>query len=189
MTYQLKSEKLAYEYMLEQFKEIGNNEMVRKLEQAPVTMAGGTPDAYLKISDSAMHSLGIGTTHDMNSVIPGFFLPSLACRDYTIKEKVNMWLGKSHSGVSVLWSEMLSTDLTKQVTELDIPVYFFEGKYDYAVSYTEAKTYFVKLKTPVKGFYTFEQSAHSPIFEEPDKVQEIMLEDVLVGANNLADSK
>jgi pimeloyl-ACP methyl ester carboxylesterase len=102
MTYQLKSERLAYEYMLKEFTEDGNSEMVRKLEEAPVTMTGGTPDAYLALRDPAMHSLGIGTTHDMNSVITGIFLPSLACRDYTIKEKVNMWLGKSHSGVSLL---------------------------------------------------------------------------------------
>ena len=77
MSYQLKSERLAYEYMLQQFKENGNTKMVRKLEAAPVTMTGGTPDAYLALRDEAMHSLGIGTTHDMNSVITGIFLPSL----------------------------------------------------------------------------------------------------------------
>jgi len=180
MTYQLKSERLAYEYMLKVFKENGNDEMVRKLKASPVTMTGGTPDAYLKIRDTAMHSLGIGTTHDMHSVITGIFLPSLMCKDYTLKEKVNMWLGKSHSGVSVLWNEMLSTNLTTQVTELEIPVYFFEGIYDYTVSYTLAKDYFETLQAPIKGFYTFEQSAHSPIFEEPDKVRQIILEDVLV---------
>jgi pimeloyl-ACP methyl ester carboxylesterase len=189
MSYQLKSERLAYEYMLKKFKENGHSEMAQKLEEAPVTMTGGTPNAYLALRDEAMHSLGVGTTHDMNSIITGIFLPSLACRDYTIKEKFNMWLGKSHSGISVLWSAMLSTDLNKQVIELDIPVYFFEGIYDYTVSYAEAKAYFEKLKAPVKGFYTFEQSAHSPIFEEPDKVRQIIKEDVLAGANTLADPK
>ena len=78
MSYQLTSEKLAYEYMLQQFKENGNRAMVRKLEAAPVTMRDGTPHAYLAIRDKAMHSLGIGTTHDMKSVITGIFLPSLA---------------------------------------------------------------------------------------------------------------
>jgi hypothetical protein len=41
----------------------------------------------------------------------------------------------------------------------------------------------------MKGFYTFEQSAHSPIFEEPDKVLRIIKEDILAGVNNLADRK
>ncbi len=189
MSNQLKSERLAYEYMLQQFKKSGNTKMVRKLEEAPVTMTGGTPDAYLALRDEAMHSLGIGTTHDMNSVITGIFIPSLQSRDYTLREKVNMWRGKSRSGVSPLWDDMLSTDLSKEVTELSIPVYFFEGIYDYTCSYTLAKEYFDQLKAPIKGFYTFEQSAHSPLFEEPEKMRHILQEDVLAGMNNLADIK
>lgn len=84
---------------------------------------------------------------------------------------------------------MIDTDLSKQVPELDLPVYFFEGIYDYTCSYTEARSYFEKLKAPVKGFYTFEHSAHSPLFEEPEKVQKILQEDVLIGANSLAELK
>jgi pimeloyl-ACP methyl ester carboxylesterase len=189
MSNQLKSERLAYEYMLQQFKKSGNTKMVRKLEEAPVTMTGGTPDAYLALRDPAMHNLGIGTTHDMNSVITGVFLPSLTSREYTLGEKVNMWRGKANSGVAPLWDDILSTDLGKEVTELSIPVYFFEGIYDYTCSYTLAKAYFEQLKAPIKGFYTFEQSAHSPLFEEPEKMGHILQEDVLVGVNNLADTK
>jgi pimeloyl-ACP methyl ester carboxylesterase len=189
MSNQLISEKLAYEYMLDKFKENGNNEMVRKLEAAPVTLTDGTPDAYLAVRDQAMHSLGIGTTHDMNSVITGILFPSFTCRDYTLMEKVNMWRGKSQSGVSLLWDKMLSTDLNKQLPEIDLPIYFLDGVYDYTVSYTGAKSYFEKLKAPIKGFYTFKHSAHSPLFEEPEKMQKIMMEDVLTGSNNLADEK
>ncbi|MBK7201022.1 alpha/beta hydrolase [Candidatus Amarolinea dominans] len=189
MSNQLKSERLAYEYMLQRFKESGNTKMVRKLEEAPVTMTDGTPDAYRALRDPAMHSLGIGTTHDMNSVITGIFLPSLTSREYTLGEKVNMWRGKSRSGISIIWDKIISTDLSKQVLELDLPVYFFEGIYDYTCSYTEAKSYFEKLKAPVKGFYTFEQSAHSPLFEEPEKMGRILQEDVLAGTNSLADTE
>lgn len=186
---QLKSEVLAYEYMLAEFKENGNQKMVRKLEGSPVTMDGGTPDGYRSLRDVAMHSLGIGTTHDMKSVITGIFLPSLISREYTIKEKIAMWRGKSQSGISSLWDEMITMDLSEQVPELSIPVYFFEGIYDYTCSYTEARSYFEKIKAPVKGFYTFEYSAHSPIFEEPGKVQKIIQQDVLVGENNIAEFK
>jgi pimeloyl-ACP methyl ester carboxylesterase len=189
MSNQLKSEKLAYDYMLQQFKANGNTTMVRKLEAAPVTMTNGTPDAYRAVRDEAMHSLGIGTTHGMRSILSGIVLPSWQSRDYTLSEKVATWRAKAAAGVSIVWDTVLATDLTKQVPELKIPVYFFSGRYDYTVNYTLAKDYFEKLKAPVKGFYTFEQSAHSPIFEEPDKVRKIVLADVLVGANNLADAK
>jgi pimeloyl-ACP methyl ester carboxylesterase len=189
MTSQLKSEKLAYDYMLKQFEANGNTEMVRQLEAAPVTMTGGTPQAYLALRDGAMHSLGIGTTHDMKSILTGIFLPSLTFREYTLLEKVNMWRAKARSGVSILWDEGLATDMSQKVPELQLPVYFLEGIYDYTCSYTLAKEYFEQLMAPLKGFYTFENSAHSPIFEEPDKSQKILREDVLAGANNLADVK
>jgi len=189
MSNQLESERLAYEYMLERFQKNGNLEMVRKLEAAPVTMTDGTPDAYRALRDPAMHSLGIGTTHDMNSVLTGIFIPSLQSRDYTLSEKFNTWSAKANSGVALLWDDILATDLSKKVIEFDIPIYFFEGIHDYTCSYTLAKDYFEHIKAPIKGFYTFEQSAHSPLFEEPEKMGHILQEDVLVGVNNLADKK
>jgi pimeloyl-ACP methyl ester carboxylesterase len=188
MTDQLTSEQLAYEYMLEQFKEKGNKKMVRKLEAAPVTTANGTPAAYLALRDKAMHSLGIGTTHKMKTVITGMFLPSLTFREYTLSEKINLWRAKARSGVSVLWDTILVTDLTKQVPEIDIPVYFFHGIYDYTVSYPLAKSYLAQIKAPLKGFYTFNHSAHSPLFEEPVLVRKIIENDVLNGRNSLADN-
>jgi pimeloyl-ACP methyl ester carboxylesterase len=102
-------------------------------------------------------------------------------------EKINLWGSKARSGVSILWDRMLATDLSQQVTELDLPVYFFEGIYDYTCSYTLAKDYFEKLKAPLKGFYTFERSARSPMFEQPDKMNKILRQDVLAGGNSLAD--
>jgi len=184
---QLKSEKQACEYMLQNYREKGNTKMTRKLEAAPVTMTDGLAYGYRRLRDPAMHSLGIGTTHDMKSVVRGIFLPSLLSPCYTIREKVNMWRGKSRSGISMLWADILAADLSVKVPELKLPVYFFEGIYDYTCSYTEAKSYFEKLKAPIKGFYTFENSAHSPLFEEPEKMEHILAEDVLKGLNGLSD--
>jgi len=183
------SEKRAYDYMLKHLKEEGNKKMVRRLEAAPVTMTGGTPVQYLALRDEAMHSLGIGTMHNMRSIISGIFFLSWQFREYTLKEKTNLWRSKASTGVSVVWSKMLATDLSQTVPELNLPVYFFEGIYDYTCSYEEAKLYFQQLKAPVKGFYTFWESAHSPMFEEPSKVQRILRTDVMAGLANLADIK
>lgn len=188
MSNQLKSEKIAYDYMLEQFQKNGNTKMVKKLEGAPVT-ATHVPLEYQMIRDVAMHSLGIGTTHDMDSIVTGIVLPSWQSRDYTLSEKFKMWRGKAAGGISALWSEVMVTDLSREVTEFAIPIYFMEGVYDYTCVYSEAKAYFDVIHAPVKGFYTFEQSAHSPMFEEPEKVQKIIVNDILTGTNRLADVK
>ena len=187
VVHQLKSERLVYEYMLGRFKETGDSRMVRRLEAAPVTMTDGTPKAYLAVRDRAMHRLGVGTTHDMKSHLTGVFWPSLRSPQYTLAEKAKLWRGKLSSGPSVLWDEMLATDLAERVPELALPAYFFHGIYDYTVSYQLAKDYFERLKAPLKGFYSFDRSAHSPILEEPEKARRIMRQDVLAGANSLAD--
>lgn len=183
----LQSEKLAYDYMLDQFQAKGDSRMVRRLQAAPVSLEGGVPAGYRAVRDQAMHSLGVGTTRDMDSVITGLFLPSWFSRDYTFTEKVNLWRGKAQAGIATLWDTMIKTDLSQQVTELRIPVYFFSGVYDYTCNYSLSKAYFEKIHAPVKGFYTFDQSAHSPAFEEPARVQKILQEDVLAGTNHLAD--
>ncbi len=190
MANQLKSEKLAYDYMLQQFRQNGNTDMVKKLEAAPVTMEGGVPQEYVAmLRDQAMHMLGGGSMHNMNSVVTGIILPSFASPQYTLGEKINTWTGKSRSGVAALFGTMTSTDLSRTLPELTIPVYLLEGQYDLTCGYSVAKEYFAVLKAPVKGFYTFENSAHSPIFEEPERVQQILREDVLKGTNSLADEE
>lgn len=161
MTDQLKSESMAYEYMLKKYREAGNAKMVRKLEASPVT--DHIPNAYLKLRDPAMHRLGVGTTRSMHSVFSGIFTPSLTCKEYTIKEKYNLWRGKAQSGVHPLWDVIISTDVAKEVPKVNIPVYFFHGIYDYTVSYPLAKNYFNHLKAPLKGFYTFHHSSQSTV--------------------------
>jgi pimeloyl-ACP methyl ester carboxylesterase len=183
---QLESERLAYGYMLQRYRDEGNAKMVQRFEEAPIGDSAPLPDAYLRVRDVAMHELGVGTTHDMKSVVTGMLLRSLLNREYTVGEKIGLWRGKIFSG-SRLWNTQLSTDLTKKVTRLEIPVYFFHGVYDYTVSYPLAKSYYQRLEAPVKGFYTFKQSAHTPFFEEPEKMREIVRADILTGSKGLAD--
>ena len=184
---QLDSEKRAYTYMVKQFAAAGNGKMVAKLEAIPLSEMGTMPAAYRALRDEAMHSLGIGTTHTMTSVVSGIFMPVMLSRAYTLGEKISIWRGKWSAASINMWNDILATDLTAKVPKLVIPVYFISGIYDYTVSYALAKEYFGKLQAPVKGFYTFERSAHSPLFEEPDKFGRILRQDVLAGATSLAD--
>jgi pimeloyl-ACP methyl ester carboxylesterase len=185
--HQIQSEKLAYDYMLREYKKLGNKRMVEALQAAPVTLKGGVPRAYLAVRDRAMHELGIGTARDMHSIVAGLFLPSLSFRGYTLLEKLRYWRGKARNGVSVLWDRSLYVDISERVPALTIPVYFMAGVYDYTCNYHLSKRYFDKLRAPLKGFYTFQHSAHSPHLEEPAKMRLIVEHDVIAGTNSQAD--
>jgi pimeloyl-ACP methyl ester carboxylesterase len=136
--------------------------------------------------DNAMHGVGVGTTRDMKTIEWGVFFPSWFSKQLTLREKINLWRGKIYCA-SKLRNEVFSTDLRKKVTNLDLPIYFFSGKYDYTVNRNLSKAYLVELQAPVKGFYTFENSAHSPFFEEPEKVRQVFREDVMAGGTHLAE--
>lgn len=187
MADQLASEREAYEYMLARYRELGDDRMVRKLQAAPVT-AEGMPREYLFVRDTAMHRLGVGTTRDMRSILTGIVLPQLMSRDYTLAEKARTWRAKANAGVSILWDEIMTTNLTEKLPGVPLPVYFLQGAHDRTCCYDTAKAYLDRLEAPVKGFYTFEESAHSPMFEEPGKTMRILREDVLCGRSALADA-
>jgi pimeloyl-ACP methyl ester carboxylesterase len=188
MAWQIRSENEAYEYMLAQYRQRGNRGMVRKIEKSPISMTAPLPLSYMKLRDPLMHGLRVGTTHDMKSVITGIFFPVMGSPEYSFREKINIWRGKAFSR-RYLWDRMLMTDLAVEVPELKLPVYFCHGIYDYTITYKETKEYFQKLRAPLKGFYTFELSAHSPAYEEPQKMLHILREDVLAGTNRLADAR
>jgi len=49
------------------------------------------------------------------------------------------------------------------------------------------KEYFSKIDASLKGFYSFENSSHSPPYEEQRRFIELIVVDVLNGAVSLAD--
>lgn len=188
MSDQMLSEKLAYDYILNRYREKNNKKMIEYFEKIRFNDQNKIPMEYLKIRDDAMHELGIGTMRNMRNVITGLFLPSLYFSEYTLTEKYYLWAGKSKFGISQNWTAMSRTNLIETNYDFKIPVYFFHGIYDYTCSYELAKKYFNKINAPVKGFYTFDQSAHCPLFEEPEKMNRILVNDVMKLKADLADT-
>jgi pimeloyl-ACP methyl ester carboxylesterase len=187
ITHQLRSEQESHRYLMAAYEARADHRMVRRLQAAPVGDSVPLPAAYDALRDKAMHRIGVGTTHDMRSVVTGIFVPSWTSPDYTVREKLNLWRGKAASRRSGLWDAMLATDLTRIVPELSVPAYFLHGRYDHTVSYDLARAYARGLRAPRVGFYTFQHSAHSPAFEEPERTRRILREDVLRGRAALAD--
>lgn len=182
ITYQKESERMAYEYMLNYFSKTGDEKTFKKLKNNDYLS-----DGYDKVRDSVMHRSGIGTTHDMTSVVSGIFFPSLTNSEYTLGEKINLWRGKMLLNKNKQLK--MKKDLRETVTKLYVPTYFFSGAYDYTVNFKMSEEYLKRIEAPIKGFYLFKSSAHSPIFEEANKVEQIIKSDIFKNTNDLADTK
>ena len=190
ITRQAESEVLCYKYMVDQYLAKGNTRMVAELNKYPIPEDDSLVLPFFNsvLRDKAQHDLGVGTMHNMRSVIKDVFLAVWTCKAYTVREKFNIWISKfSFLKKTGLRSEIIRLDIPAQVPRLEIPVYFLSGKYDLTVNKDLSKEYLKTIEAPVKGFYTFNESAHSPMFEEPERLLEIMIKDVLKRSAGLAD--
>lgn len=190
ITRQADSERLAYRFMIDQYSSRGNSKIIKEFEKYPILESDSSllPFFNSALRDKSMHELGIGTMRTMKSIISGVFISVWTCKAYTIREKFNIWYSKfTLVNKAKFREQILKSDFTTLIPKLDVPVYFFSGKYDLTVNYDLSKEYLKKLDAPVKGFYTFYNSAHSPIFEEPNRFLEILTKDVLNQTTVLAD--
>jgi proline iminopeptidase len=80
---------------------------------------------------------------------------------------------------ALIWNEMLGVNFFKEVPEVQIPVYFFTGRYDYGTPYELTERYFKVLKAPYKEIVWFENSCHYPNLAEPEVFQNKLINVVL----------
>lgn len=117
--------------------------------------------------------------HDMRSVATGIFLPQMGSHCYSLPEKINYWKALMAMQKTKLDQEFRSLDLSETVKSVKIPVYFFSGEYDYTCPYPLVKKFYEALDAKEKKFYSFENSAHSPLWEENEKMIEILVNEIL----------
>ena len=181
-----RSERLAYTYMVEEFNKSNDKKMIRQLKKFTIDTSGDISMKYLAgVRSSGMNKLGIGVMRSMPSMLD-FVAIVLRFKGYTFFEKLKFAKGSSFS-LKCLCDCFLHMDLIEQVPSLQVPVYILQGMHDYQTSYVVAKDFVMVLKAPIKGFYTFENSAHSPCFEEPEKMCDILRTDVLQNQVSLSD--
>jgi pimeloyl-ACP methyl ester carboxylesterase len=189
MSDQRLSEKLSYDYIMDRYRDRPDRRRVYEaLAAEPVAERGPLPASYLRYRDYAMHDLSVGTMRGMRDIVTGIFIPSLLFTELTLGEKLGLWRAKAASGVSALWRGMTEVDLAKESARFEVPVYFMHGEMDYTVSHPLAKAYFDAIEAPDKAFFSFPNSAHSPIFEEPEACLRILKERVLPAARGSARS-
>jgi pimeloyl-ACP methyl ester carboxylesterase len=175
---QFESERIAYDYMLEQARETRDKNLEKALSRFSLVDENSLTMDYMAVRSTGMNKLGIGLMHD-DTTMGHMIFDVLTCRAYTFREKINWIIGSRYS-LEHHWAVVPAANLNNAIPVVEVPVFFIQGKYDYQVSTILAKQYFENLDAPYKQFYVFENSAHSPCFEEPEKFADIMKNDVLL---------
>jgi pimeloyl-ACP methyl ester carboxylesterase len=93
---------------------------------------------------------------------------------YSFMEKLRYMKGLEFSQTTV-GKEYLSINLFERIKKVDIPIYFLIGRMDYTTPFELVQKYFDFVQAPRKEIIWFEKSSHSPIFEEPDKFNDLVI--------------
>jgi pimeloyl-ACP methyl ester carboxylesterase len=182
---QPESEARSYATVLDRAKASGRDDAVRELE------ALGRPDrgryagglAGLGRQRKWVREFG-GAAYGRTNIQALWMLarPLLVFREYRLEDKLNYIPGEDYS-MSFLEESLLDDDLTQSATELEVPIFFLQGRHDLQTVFETTRDYFEVLRAPQKEFIVFENSAHLVPFEEPEKFLRVMVERVRPLAN------
>ena len=177
VTNELESEKLAYDYMLQHATEINDKTAIKKLKKFDRNSPDFPQLDYMMTTrTSLMNKYGIGMTRENISMV-ALLKELMLFKGYTFTEKINYLRGSlfslTHLGMS---DDIINDNLFESSASFQVPIFIVHGKYDYQVSYALAREWFEKIDAPEKAFFSFENSAHSPNMEEPEKFVQIIRE-------------
>jgi pimeloyl-ACP methyl ester carboxylesterase len=110
-----------------------------------------------------------GVTHNNKPTFNDFLKIGLTAPDYSLLDGLRFFRGQEFSEKH-MYEERLHTNLFEEVPKVDIPVYFFTGRYDYNTPFELTERYYQQLDAPRgKQLIWFENSGHMIPYEEPEK--------------------
>jgi proline iminopeptidase len=75
-----------------------------------------------------------------------------------------------------LWDEFRAFDIDDRLTRFHTPIVFILGRHDWQVPAVLAARYFERIQAPYKRLVWFEESAHNPPFEEPQRFNRVVVD-------------
>lgn len=168
------NEALSYEYAYANAKAAGDKASLKKLEgHAPknglydsaMTMAAQR-NVLAKYGGADWKARGGYFSHTLKPLLKG--------QEYRCSDVLPFALGGAYLS-TFLWPQVVAHDFRAEVPELKMPCLFTIGRHDYNTPAPLALAWVNTLNAPVKEWVWFEDSAHGPISEEPEKWGETVI--------------
>jgi pimeloyl-ACP methyl ester carboxylesterase len=155
-----KSEAISWNYVTKQVKLNKDTPTLNVLMTIPFTEENGYKNGF----DDLIKFRSVANKYFANSKVAVLSNPTQLYDDYSKLD----WFTPVMTTGKILFNYMNSIKIDfSPYKEFKVPVYYFAGRYDYETSSEVVEQYFNTIKAPKKNLYWFEQSAHSPHWEEP----------------------
>ena len=167
---------LMYEFMRNVFEPRRDNRNLQRLENSVDHLDSGNikcKDWYAYVN--LLHDAGGGTILD-KSEFDGITWPIITCGCYTVTEKINYVRGMKMYRNTPLAYDLNGFDYRVSIPSLEVPAFFISGEKDYNCPWELVQEYCNHLDAPKKSFYKISNSAHSPLWENPDETLNALIE-------------
>jgi pimeloyl-ACP methyl ester carboxylesterase len=167
----VEAEDVGYRFALAQAVRRGNRKALRELE-------GIGPPPWKKSGQRTTCTKWInrfgGTGRQFTTL--DYLHEMIKSPEYTLRDLFGYVRGMWFSGnIMHINGELERIDLFQHVPKVDVPVHFFQGRYDYSTPGEVVERYFEMLSAPQKTLVWFEESAHFPQWEEPQRFTDELL--------------
>jgi pimeloyl-ACP methyl ester carboxylesterase len=164
----------AYDFALHTARQRGNKSAIRQLEAI-----GPPPHLDAKQFGTrvrwASNFGGVSTNEGYAKMVRGLLTSLVRSSDYSLGDLVRSVRGVTATQAALL-PELATLDLVDSVPRLDVPVVMVQGRLDQVAPGDAAQHYFNSLEAQTKELVWFENSAHTPQLEEPEKFRELMMQ-------------
>lgn len=163
----------SYLFCVREAERLGNKRAMKALADIRPENGRYPSDKAMMVQRNYLSKFGGGTYKKHEGMFRSMLLPLLKSHEYSLSDipkyaKGGLYLSKT------LWNDVVAVNF-KNITQLSVPVIVTQGVHDYNTPTKIAAAWFGRLQAPFKKWISFEESAHSPIFEEPQRWGEEVL--------------
>lgn len=166
------SEQLGCDYIREQAELSGDLQAVEDVDS--FCHPPFTPDYVIRQRQLLSRYKG-----DMQELtIPKLGMEMFLTDEATLSSMIDFALGGLEA-LDNMWDELMEINFFEEPKTFDVPVFLALGRNDYQVSAKLATQYFEQITAPCKNLKWFEESGHSPMWEEAESFNAFLVSEVL----------
>ncbi|MER7243845.1 alpha/beta hydrolase [Kribbella sp. NPDC000426] len=118
---------------------------------------------------------GVTINQNFNDLTRVLLTSLVRSADYSAADVIRAVRGISAAQAALL-PELATTDLAQSAAHLEVPIVLAQGRHDQLAPGEFAQRYYDSLTSPSKRLVWFENSAHTPQYDEPDKFRNLLLD-------------
>jgi pimeloyl-ACP methyl ester carboxylesterase len=167
------AERHTYEFVLSTARRTGNRRAIRQLE-------GIGPPPHLDVKRFSTRARwaanfgGVTVNATFNGLARMLLGSLLRSPDYSVADGIRALRGITASQAALL-PQLAGTDLIRTMPRLDVPIVMAQGRLDQVAPGHAAQRFHDGLTAPSKRLVWFEDSAHTPQYDEPAKFRDLLV--------------